>query len=122
MKMQDQKYQAVSLANKYTELAQTHNIKTAKDLSRLTYKLREAGEDILYLAVGTTGINYFPQAISKQKHWKWINNQDIGEGFIGFYVHVLPNGYRIEVYQLGQKTTIGVARERISLFDKTFIF
>lgn len=120
--MQTPKEQIVALCNKYDQLIADNNITTAKQLSQLTYTLREAGEDIPYLAVGTTNVNYTPKPTSKQKNWKWFNGQDFGEWFIGCWVHVLPNGLRIEAYQMGAKLAAGSRRIRIPLYDKTYTF
>lgn len=112
---------ALLLANKYVLIAKQYNATTAKQLSALTYKLREAGNDIPYLAVATTNINYTPSPTAKQKTWKWLKEQEFGEGFIGFWVHVLPAGYRIEVYVLASKQD-DQPRERNIIFDQTFNF
>lgn len=97
---------ALKLVEQYVYIGREAGIKTAKELSKLTYTLRESGLDIPYLAVGTKNAeeeSYFPAPTARQKNWKWMKDINLPtdikteQGWIKFTIEQTKYGCIIQL-------------------------
>lgn len=114
----DIKSEIIKLAKRYAQIAMEHDCRTGKQLSQTTFKLREAGENIPYLAVGTTNTNWYPAPKKNQKLWAfWLDPDNdflkkvsTEEGWYNMYVNAVDGGFEIEAYNSKHKEDRTVIR------------
>lgn len=122
----------LNLAKRYAAIAMEFDCKTGKELSKKTYELREAGEDLPYLGVVTTNTTWTPTPKKSQKLWGlWLDhNVDFHkemhstEGWYNLYVDTVENGFKIQVYNAkftGKSDEIGSFGLKKNIHVKTIL-